>query len=474
MRNHFLLILALFLHLNSCGVLIRGVGSGVGAIANSGLFHQGRHGALTEQEKKWGAIAWVYFENNYNPQTGLVNSVDRYPSTTLWHIGDYLAALNAAYAFELINKCEFDERLSTLLHFLNTMDLFWGRLPNKNYHTINGSMMNYSNQPEEVGWSALDIGRMLIWLKITHDRHPQYGEYIDRAVLRWSFCDVIDSCGTLYGGSKVHDKLQLYQEGRLGYEEYAARGFRAWGFNTATAASLKPYDKVKIYGRDVYIDARDPRQYGTQSPLVTLPFTLYGMEYEWDRYERSQMLLDDLPAGYWQRKEHKLTFAQVAEVVYKVQEQRYRKECIFTARTDHQLSTAPFFVYDAIFASGYAWNTISDAGDTHPKAALVSTRAAFGMWALWKTKYTDKLMGLVSCLNDPERGWYEGRFESTGGSEETITATTNALVLEALLFKKNGAISRYTSHDCFYANTLQDVFKHPGKCFPSSLQSTCR
>ncbi len=39
---------------------------------------------LTEAELRWARSAWSYFEKNTQPATGQVNSVDCYPSTTLW------------------------------------------------------------------------------------------------------------------------------------------------------------------------------------------------------------------------------------------------------------------------------------------------------------------------------------------------------------------------------------------------------
>ncbi|RMI24941.1 MAG: DUF3131 domain-containing protein [Calditrichaeota bacterium] len=437
---------------SGCGVMIRGVYNGVNSLVNSGLFHVGRHGKLTDQEHTWAKIAWKYFENNFNPQTGLVNSVDRYPSTTMWHIGDYLAALTAAYEFELIDADEFDERLSLVLDFLNRMDLFYGRLPNKAYNTMNGVMVDYNNQPGEVGWSAIDLGRLLIWLRIIRDRYPLYSEYVDKAVLRWNFCDVIDRCGKLYGGIKGPAGIELFQEGRLGYEEYAALGFQAWGFDTRQASMIRPYHRVRIYGIDILHDARDPREEGTYAPIVTLPYVLAGMEFHWK------------PINPRNRPE--VSLKTLADRVYRVQERRYRVEKIFTARTDHQLGEPPFFVFDAVYAAGYPWNTISDGGDFYPEAALVSTRAAFGMWVLWNTEYTDKLITLLSYLYDPDRGWYEGRYEVSGGHEESITCTTNALVLEALLYKQTGRLFRFDREEGYYPTFLQNEFNHQGNCFP--------
>lgn len=40
-------------------------------------------------------------------------------------------------------------------------------------------------------------------------------------------------------------------------------------------------------------------------------------------------------------------------------------------------------------------------------------------------------------LNDPQKGWYEGRQEATGDTNAALTLSTNATVLEALFFKHN-------------------------------------
>lgn len=452
------LMLGSLLLLSHCGVVVRSVHRGVTAFSDSSLFHQGRHGELNEREKEWAKIAWRYFENNYNPQTGLVNSVDGYAFTTMWHVGDYIAALVAAHALQIIKTREFDERFSKLLNFLNSMSLFADKLPNKGYSALHGGMVNYNNQPEETGWSAIDLGRLLIWLKIARERYPQFAEYIDKAVLRWHFCDVVERCGTLYGGSKVEGKIALHQEGRLGYEEYAAMGYQAWSFDTREASKLEPYDTVNIHGVDIVYDSRDPRLTGVQAPVVSLPYILHGLEFNWDK-------IDDHASSDKVHTDHQM--ADLAARIYRVQEARHAKEKIVTARTDHLLSKPPFLVYDTIFAGGYAWNTVSPSGDPFPHEALVSVRAVFGLWVLWKTAYTEQLLGLVeAALFNPDRGWYEGRLESTGGYEETISCTTNAVVLEALLYKTIGKIYQVTSETSHYQILLKDEFSRPGQCFP--------
>ena len=43
-----------------------------------------RSGPLTPRELEMAKLCWLYFENNYQSETGLVNAVNDYPSTTMW------------------------------------------------------------------------------------------------------------------------------------------------------------------------------------------------------------------------------------------------------------------------------------------------------------------------------------------------------------------------------------------------------
>lgn len=437
-----MLLLILPLGLSGCGVVARSITD---------------HRQLNDVELEWARVAWRYFEANTNKKTGLVNSIDRYPVATMWHVGDYLAAVIAAREFKLIENKEFDERISGLLEFLNTMSLFFGKLPNRLYNTSNGVMVDYANQPSEIGWSAVDLGRALIWLKILSVRYPEYSEYVDRVVLRWDFCQVVGPCGELNGGTKADDKIQVFREGRLGYEEYAASGFELWGFDAREAQKLGPMSIGRVYDVDIPVDKRGYRETGTHAPLLTGPYVLYGLELDWSEDITGTKFVADEPAP----------MRHIAQLVYQLQEARYLRERILTARTDHQLGKPPYFVYDSIFAAGYPWNTVSDDGSAHEDLALVSTRAAIAMWALWPGEYTNRLMLSIRELYDPEKGWYEGRYELTGGHEKTITASTNAMVLEALLYKaRGGPLHKPALEPSFGQLLLQQTFSRPGKCFP--------
>lgn len=456
------LLFCLQLSLSSCGVIVRGVDGALTGFSSSQLFRQGRHSTLDETEEVWLKTAWAYFKNNSNLKTGLSNSIDKHGTTTMAHIADYLAAIMIAYEMQVIEIKEFDERLSALLGFLNNMELFQGKVPNKIYNTKNGRMVNFEGKEEQLGWSSIDMGRLLVWLNIVRQRYPEYHEYIDKAVIRWDFCEIVDQDGTLYGGVIVDGQLVTYQEGRLGYEEYAALGFASWGFDVKLSKQLDPYQPIVINGVDLYHDGRDPRISGVLAPVLTTPFAYMGLELNWDNVSDEGSSWDSVHTNY--------AIADAAKGVYRAQEARYEQEKIMTARAEHVLKSKPHFLFDSIFASGFAWSTISDEGINYPELALVSTKAAFAMWALWKTPYTDKLITVVDQLYNPKRGWYEGRYEESGAYEKAISSATNAMVLEALYYKKNGKIYQPFQGKSYSDVKLEDFFKHPGKCFPENYQ----
>jgi hypothetical protein len=450
------------LSLGGCGAVVRGIHGGATQFVHSPLFHQGRHGKLTQEERQWAEIAWKYFDNNYQDSTGLVNGSDTFAVASVWNIADTIAATIIAHEFELLDDYTFDLRISTLLSFLNTMPLSFGKLPNRHYHTQSWEMVNAGGQAQNTGWSAIDIGRLLIWLQILHSYAPQFGEYIDKAILRWHFCEVIDDCGRLYGSTDTGQwELFLYPEMPIGYRDYALMGYASWGFPITIEYDYDPNALVRLYDLDIPFSRHDPRRSGNYHPVVSMPYFLLGLEFNWDK-----------PSDLWSSDKRHTDphLSQVAQRLYQVQEQRYQRERIFTARSDYQRNSDPYFLYDTIYAAGFAWNTITPGGEFKPDLALVSLRAGFPMWALWKTRYTNQLMVLLKHLYDPERGWYEGRYEKTAAYERNLTATTNALVLQTLYYKTKGKLYQVPRPMTYAEIIRQDEFRRP-PCYPPEREA---
>lgn len=392
-----------------------------------------RRGFLTEREMNAAGIAWRYFENFTQEETGLANSVGAYPSTTLWDTASYVSGLVAAFELCLIEKPEFDKRILRLLTTFKRLKLFRHELPNKVYHTKTGKQVDYTNKPGEVGFSALDIGRFLVWMRICRNRYSYLANTIDNMLLRWDFSNVIDEKGLLFGAAVDKEtKETIYaQEGRLGYEEYAAKGFALWGFKPYFAHRAEPYLTTNIFDVKVPYDGRDPRIFHSQNYVVTESYLQDGLELNWD-LPHDTTTDEQVHSDGWR--------AEFADRIYQVQQNRYEREGYMTARSEHNVKGPPYFTYDTIFSDGYPWNTVTPRGDYSPDHAAVATKAAFGMWALWDTQYTDILYDAVIELYDPERGYFEGLYEGGNGHIEIQTANNNGILLAALLHKVQGKI----------------------------------
>lgn len=208
-------------------------GAGWRWLTKGGWHTTARISSLTPQERSWAQIARRYVENNTQPQTGTVNGSDKQPRATLWQMGDTLIALLAARELGLVKEAEFDARLTPLLGTLNRLTLTDGGSPGRLYSTQTATPVDFSGKPAASGWSAKDMARLMLALRLTAERAPQYGEYIDKIILRWNFCPVIDKDGELWSASLQNGQRTIREELRLGDSEYAASAFRLWGSRPA-------------------------------------------------------------------------------------------------------------------------------------------------------------------------------------------------------------------------------------------------
>lgn len=130
----------------------------------------------------------------------------------------------------------------------------------------------------------------------------------------------------------------------------------------------------------------------------------------------------------------------------------------------------PYFVYDAIFANGYAWNTLDPSGTYQPDRAAVSAKAAIGMWALWDTPYTDLLFETVADLSGETGGFYEGVYENGNGAIPLQTANNNGIILAALLYRVQGPILQRHNENTQHwdmAHTGSDI--RANRCLPEPM-----
>lgn len=375
--------------------------------------------SLSAEEMEWAKIAWKYFENNTITKTGMVNSVDQYNASTLWDTSSYMMGLISAHRLKIITEDNFKHRMTTLLSSLEALPLFEGKLPNKSYNTISLKMVDYTNREtvQGIGWSAIDIGRVMVPINALVWHYPEFTPQVQKVLARWDLEAMVNK-GNLYGALREGEKTQILQEGRLGYEEYAAKSMQLMGYDVAEAIDYQSWLKfTKIYGINIATDSRRPEEFTAHNYVVSEPYILDGIEYGFDQISQ-----------------------QFSNRVYSVQQARFEDTGILTAVSEDNIDVAPYFVYNTVFTGGKAWNTITEAGDDASDFKSLSTKAAFGWHALYETDYTRKLIEVASTLYDPEKGWYSGLYEKTGKPNKALTANTNGIILETLAYKQLGPL----------------------------------
>lgn len=373
---------------------------------------------LTAEELQWARTAWKYFEHNYQDKTGLVNSTNSFPSTTLWDTGNYLYALISAHRLGIIDIALFEYRMNKLLTSLEKIKLYEGTLPNKVYNTTTLKMTDYGNNvvTKGIGWSAIDVGRILSPLFFIKKHYGQYSERIHKMLSKWDF-KKLENKGQLQGCGIEHKKKFCVQEGRLSYEQYTANVFTLFAVGLYSSMKYTNYLGFKtMYDIDIPYDIRDKDNFGANNYVLMEAYILDGLEFGWDYHSK-----------------------EFSYRLYQVQEERYKRTGILTAITEDHIDQKPYFIYNNIFVNKKEWSAIAETGEEFNDLKTLSTKASFGLHALYKTAYTQKLLDKVKTLQT-DKGWYAGFYENDWRINKAITCNTNAIILESLLYQVEGTL----------------------------------
>lgn len=357
--------------------------------------------------------AWGYVERNYRASTGLIDSTAGYPYTTVWDIGSDIAALYAGHELKRIDDAEYDRRIRRLLGTLAAVKLYDDAAFNKVYATKTGSMITRGDKSSAhgYGWSAIDIGRLLVWLKILAVNQPAYAADAAAVVKRLSMSRLVAG-GYLRGEDLDHRGApRQYQEGRIGYEQYAAAGFAAWDARADKALQLAENSiPVKVLGHEMPADVRGGDR------ITSDPFILMGLELGWTP------------------EMEKLSTTFLA-----VQEARYKQTGRVTLTAEDAIARAPyFFYYYCTFANGKAFGIdVQDPRGAVEQPRWVSAKAAYAWHALRPSAYTDLAVRTVAAARTPS-GWGAGVYEGSGASTGTMNVNTAAVILTAALVQSRG------------------------------------
>jgi len=357
------------------------------------------------------AVAWKHFNVLWRPKTGLAASTPDYPRLTPWDIASVVASNYSGHRLGLLNDADYETRMRTTLRTLRTMPLYRKAVFHKMYFADTGRMVNRAGKPSTIGygWSATDLGRLLIWLRIVAENEPQFRTDIQQIVQRIKFTETTGG-GYMYGGLLgTRGKLWRFQEGRVGYEQYSAAGFKFWGAAVENALDLHKNTKpVAVLGVPLLADVRGLDRLNSE------PFVLMGLE------------LGFTPA-----------MDTLARNVLAAQEARFKKTGTLTMVSEDAVSVPPYyFYYYCVYCNGRAFTVdVAETGRNLDKPRWVSTKASFGYHVLMGTAYTTRVLEAAARAKTA-KGWSSGVFENSGKPTMTYDINTAAVVLEAALYRK--------------------------------------
>ena len=330
-----------------------------------------------------------------------------------------MSAAICALRLGVIDRREFDAAISPVLVFLHAAPLARGQLPGRFYASNTGQLMDPPATDRDPGWSGVQLGRLLLWIKALALTYPQYAHAVNGIVERWQICAAVDGAGQILQGPPGSPASDTVSDLASGYGVYAAQGFRAWGLEVAENAPKGSDYSVTVEGADFPIAGPG----SPVPPLHGVPYALLGIELGW----RS-------PGGAALD-----TQRVMGNRLFAAQERRRARTGIVTARADFRRNAAPYALTGTVVGGGTPWATLAEDGTSQPAFALISTKAAFAMWAL-SAPSAKEAVAATATLFDNDKGWLEGRYEASAGYEWTRTASTNAIVLECLLHREVGRI----------------------------------
>jgi hypothetical protein len=377
---------------------------------------------LTPQEMEFARTAWAYFEQNTHPVTGLVPSVRKFKSMTLWDEGGYVLALVSAHNLGIIPRAEAVNRLTTAIGSLATLPLYKGMVPNKAYDIEKLIMTDYANKPKPkgIGYSALDVMRLMSGLLVASQTFPELFPMIQLVVQRWDL-DALAWNDRFAGVALLHKKYATrVQEGRIGYEQYAGVTGKILGLPVEQAYHYAPILRWQQYFNiRLPADTRTAKTHGVSAVTTSEPFLLEALEFGW----RAESY-------------------QVASAVFAAHLLRYEKTGQLTALSEDHIKGPPYFAYNGILVDYEPFKSVTASRKDVSDKRGISAKASFGWWAVTRHPYTEELLAEIAQLQTPE-GWMAGLFEHDMSKNEILTLNTNAMILESLHYKAFGPLYKF-------------------------------
>jgi hypothetical protein len=222
--------------------------------------------------------AWSYVAREATP-IGFVGATKNYQYLTVWDMASELAAAYSARELGLITPAGYRTFVDRILTSMEQLKLYDNAAFNRMYSAQTGALVDSKGEVSTVGmgWSGLDHGRLFVWLKLVADDNPAFAPRAKALVSKLNMTRLVRS-GYMQGEEIVTatNEKRGYQEGRVGYEQYAAEGFALWGAPVDSAIDYSYNAKpVVVNGQTIVTDARGG------DVMTSEPFVMMGLELGW-------------------------------------------------------------------------------------------------------------------------------------------------------------------------------------------------
>jgi Protein of unknown function (DUF3131) len=368
--------------------------------------------SLTPAERATALLAWRYVQVNRQSTTGLVNGKDAYPVTSVADIAMTVSAYLSALALQFVEREDFLTDMRQLLNTLSGLPLYHQELFNREYDSRTGRMLDLSARSSAIGsgWSAEDIGRLLLWLKVLAQTTPDLAPAVESVVGRLRLQRLV-AAGQLHSVLHTGERELLQRDLRLGRQQVTAAALSLWG---VVLPQMFGYDDVLLRKADGVQVPEDRREGGTVSPEV---------------FARGIIEFGGLDGCF--------EAAARAALVAQHQLAARRGQPVMVA--DELLDRPPWFVQGQLTPVADAWKVTGFDQQPYPALATFSTKSAYLWSAIDTAPATQSARTLADQTEPSDHGLHGGRYLS-GELNRALTLDTNASVLLALHHTLRGGV----------------------------------
>ena len=353
-------------------------------------------------------LAWSSVDAGYDRKTGWYRPMRAFPDATVWDLASGLAASHCAARLGLLPVGEYESRIRLALATFRKVPLAGGVAYNKVYDVSRGTARG--SGAELSGWSTTDLGRLLVWLRIVANGSPGLAAEC-RAVADRIAWDSVVRGGYLWGRSVGPSGVVDYQEGQLGFEQYAAAGFRLFEHPAENALDLSRNAlPIEVLGQPLVADLRG------RDRLTSEPFVLAGLELGWDE-----------------------PTARLSKSLLAAMEARAARTGRLTICSEDAVDRPPYwFYYYCVYSNAREFSVdVQKYKAVVEEPRWVSTKASFAWNALLPSPYTARAVAAVSAARSPA-GWRSGIEEGSGRPIGAPNVNTAAVILEAAVYSRTG------------------------------------